>query len=279
MPINNQEIHHKTLKIIAKELDLDDFKLVQLQQKLTARGRKRYKIQSLQISYLVEIAETKVQKYYLNRTLVMQKEFKKLHLDSQIKSPILTHSDEIISYVVYKFIDGFVPSSILDPTNLLEKIELKTSKLVDRNDFDRVLHEFLRSWPESSQPVLASTLEFKLFKLFLYGRREILTTTEHGDFAKNNYIYNNESEYLIDFEFSRMLQPTGFDAIYYAFHEKQKFNKKSNFIINLIKIFLDYSFNEITDRGKLSKNIIGSIIRFMKFCFVYRGELINAFKF
>ena len=128
-------------------------------------------------------------------------------------------------------------------------------------------------------PVLSDTLEFKLFRFILNTRKEILTSMEHGDFVENNYVRDDHTEYLIDFEFSRMLQPVGFDSVYHAFHQRKKIGKQQYVLINLLKVFLDFSFNEINDRNQRTSNYVSSIKRFLKFCYLYKREIQSALKF
>ena len=77
---------------------------------------------------------------------------------------------------------------------------------------DQIMEEFLLGWPNCFWEKIKEIEEYTLFRQELLKYKQIGLIYEQGDFTPNNVLeLDNGDICLLDFEFTKRLQPIGFD--------------------------------------------------------------------
>ena len=195
-----------------------------IEKKPTARSLEKYILKDENNNkYLLEIARNSLEIFYFKRTIGHQEMFSKLKSDFKCNMPLFVQSGNKLSFALYKyyenpkFLQNDLPVSILREFNKSNKEVVETNK----ENIDKILTNFLSTWPYQYHSMIKRQKEFRIYKEKLEELETIEVCFEHGDFNGHNIMQVDGVNYLIDFEFSKDFQPIEFDIYdYYKLKKK-----------------------------------------------------------
>lgn len=184
--------------------------------KPTARAPYGLQIQRTGKTYLVIYAQSEIQKYYLNRSIKMQKLFWNDYKDYfEFNFPVCRGNYHDIQYVIYNYYDNLEQYADKEGVNILDRIysanvkKLAVSSMLVKS----VLDKMLMAWPEKFHDEIRRLDSFHDYKEYLMQLNRICISKEHGDYNSENVVKHNGRLLLMDFEFAKENQPIGLDRI------------------------------------------------------------------
>lgn len=197
---------------------------LKLQKKITARSVQKYILKDCNNKkYLLEVATTPIQKFYLERSLELQKKFQNFNINYLLNLPLISNFGNQYSFVLYNYFESYqeVKEDISVETLVnFYKLNSEDIKISDES-VDKILKNFISAWPNQFHSFINRTKEFQDYKKILLAMNSIKISFEHGDYTKNNILNIDNKFYLMDFEFCREFQPIGFDIYDYAISTNQ----------------------------------------------------------
>ena len=205
------------LNTVSKRLS-QNLSIVKVQEpKHRQRARKSIIVRGDHGLYFVEMAKDGIQKFYLKRAVHYSKFFKNKIRYASINLPIFEDEINGIYFAVFPCLTGLPGKPDFSGERILKA--LYKSHTITRQVTPELLSEiedaFLSSWPDEYHFYIRNLPEYAEYLEQLKSYGEIVLCPEHGDFALNNILNGFHSRYLIDFEFSRENQPSGFDLYAY----------------------------------------------------------------
>lgn len=201
--------------------------------------------------YLVIYAGTNIQRFYAERAIFIQKKaIQYLPENMRYNVPIYSGMIDDGFYAVYHYYDRLTEVRDSFPDEWIRMHYEKNGIIVECNDaiVKKIEEDFLSAWPETFHNDIKNLKEFNLFHQGLIEYQEICVCFQHGDYTPNNILMNNNGcYYLMDFEFSQMFQPIGFDLYDYHYSSDKKFENIPYLEVNEIKEKLQNKINEIVD--------------------------------
>ncbi len=190
-----------------------------LPMKPTARCPARFICEHDGKEFLVVIATTDIQKFYLKRSIYMQEEFfPEFHEYFVFNMPILYGELMNEFYVIYEYFNHLKWSKkTLSPVRCLQRIHKKFADEYEMTPdiFRKIQDDFLSAWPESLHEAIKSLDLFNDYFDEVGKMGTVKIFKEHGDFTANNILCNKDEFWLMDFEFARSFQIIGFDIFDY----------------------------------------------------------------
>ena len=164
--------------------------------------------------FIIERANTNIQRHYLLRAKNGVEDYKKLKCS--LKSPIVSDLQfEGETWYKTEYLNNANwERSITKAQKYLQEIALKGVLVtLSEKEINEITERFLDSYPESFRYKIRNTKEYGDFQEAMLENvgQEINLVYEHGDFTTNNLLSFRNENYLIDFEFYRLGQPEGFD--------------------------------------------------------------------
>lgn len=200
--------------------------------------------------YLIVYAETETQKFFLQHSIIMQKWFEEKcsFVNCTVVQPLIVQTVDQSIYVIYEYIEGFETLDVYQAEKLMQEIYDVTSKqyVISEEIISLVEQCFLCAWPTKYHESIKMFPEYIYYFNCLKTLKVFNLGFSHGDYAINNVMKKNGKVYLLDFEFSCLLQPCGFE-IYdfynscnksYIGKNEKLFNAKGK-LINKICDFMD----------------------------------------
>jgi hypothetical protein len=212
--------------------------------------------------FLVVIAKTRLQKFYLARSIEKQEEFYQTFKNYyQLNMKVYSGSITDFDYVVYPYFKNVAYPGPIDSRPLLRindyYIKYAETCKVNDNLIGKIESDFLDAWPNEFHKQIKDLEEYKKYFSHLNDFEELQICKEHGQYGYANILYHAGTQYLVDFEFAKNFQPVGFDYYDYLEHmfcvSRLKYTNKQAKITNQLKLNLVDCINNIVDN---SKNII-----------------------
>lgn len=230
-----------------------------LEKKATARSLEKYILKDVNnCLYLLEIAQNSVEKFYLQRSIELQKKFANIQNNFQLNLPESYVIGSKYSYAIYKYFDNVKHIDNLNYINQLDNIQQNIALTVQVNEeiVEKIMMNFLDSWPIHYHDFIKRQTEYLEYREEITKYSSLRIGFEHGDFTKNNILSFENQSYLVDFEFSREFQPIGFDYYDYLCSVKKinKCNEYNLYYRNLHE--LKYKLIEIINNRIDSKERI-----------------------
>lgn len=205
--------------------------------------------------YLIIYAQTDVQRYYLERSIVLRDV-----ISQQFGSWF--NLNELLWYgetdkgcmAVYLKINSLSQAACQNSIDsLLSYYETLPETLLTQDTRAQIIHDFLDAWPEKYHSAIRTLDEFSEFEKQLSLLESTKLCLEHGDYTPNNMGVASGSNYLFDFEFVKQGQPAGFDLydLLSAAGELSSFEGDIlNLSLNRSKYALVNRINEMVDSEK-----------------------------
>jgi hypothetical protein len=199
--------------------------------------------------YLIVFAKTDCQKFYAMRSIEYMEYFSKIQQAGyKINAPVYTECLDDGFYAVYNYFDDAKEIRGENPQKwLLEKYKKAELVQINESTINKIEENFLSSWPEKFREDIRSLKEFVEFHDELSKYKEMYIDFQHGDYTPNNILSTNDGEYLMDFEFSQLFQPIGFDLYDYHYATDKKYTDIPYFKLNEIKERLQNRANRLLD--------------------------------
>lgn len=204
--------------------------------------------------YILQIGKSSTQKFYIERAIKLQAQFADYYKNLKVNLPLYVwYEDNEIKVLFEYFSDAEFEKSEI-PIQFLDEIYRNTNEILCTNEVvELILSDFLDAWPKEFHERIRSLSLFKKYRRNLCRNKTIKLCLEHGDFAINNIIRIKEGNlFVLDFEFTRLNQPVGYDKFTY---ERSCGLMKMNieyFRINFYKYLLEEQINCIVDGVKYS---------------------------
>lgn len=205
--------------------------------------------------YLVVYALTDVQRFYLDRSLLLRKEVSQ-HFEEWFQLNELLWDGELDKgrAAVYLKIDSSSQPTLQAPVEyLLNYYELLSETRLTEEGKAQILDNFLEAWPRQYHTAIQSLSEFSKFEEQLSLLESTKLCLEHGDYTLNNMGVASGHSYLFDFEFVKRGQPIGFDLYDLLISSGKLSSFKGNIpnaSLNSAKYTLVNSINQMVDGEK-----------------------------
>lgn len=205
------------------------------------------------IQYLLVIAYTETQKYYLDRNIENIYLFEKEIGDGfRYNYPIVYSSYKSLEYAIFQYFTSYKFSDTDIPVVILNDYYSRCiTYTLDDELVDRIMADLLSGWPPIYYEYIKTNKLYIKFKEQLQSFQELTIAFEHGDFAKNNIINVRDELYLIDFEFSRKFQPIGLDEYDYKRTTKMQNDDEIDILTKIKSELYDEINNYIDKRERL----------------------------
>ncbi len=245
----------KLFSLLKKEFEVIEV----IKQKPTARCPFQYVVKFDEKLFLVVIAKTNIQKFYLNNSLEKQKEFYDDFKDYyEFNFPIQIGEVKNFSYAIYPYIENLKWANDEKPIEILNEIYQKYAKEynVSNELISKIEIDFLSAWPQNFHSKIKKLPLYKEYFSLLKKEKSLIIYKEHSDYAINNILYDNNKNqiYLMDFEFSKSFQMIGHDLYHYNKTLNNTYNDNNN--LSKIKRSLIDNINDILDKNIMLKHKI-----------------------
>ena len=194
-----------------------EYNLIKLMtQKTTARAPFSILATKGENKYLIVIAQSSTQKFYLKRSVLMQRETKNLfekYFIINLPAKIEEKFDSL--YVVYEYFDNLTFSESYYPIDVLKEMYIeKDAVYIDEAVLKKIKDSFLDAWPQKFHNTIEKLPSFRQYFNSLRGKTERLFY-EHGDFNIENVQTDGKNYYLFDYEFMKSNQTIELDEYDY----------------------------------------------------------------
>lgn len=185
-------------------------------QKTTARAPFSIIATSGDNKYLIVIAQSRTQKFYLERSVLMQRKTKDLFEKYFVINMPVEIGDKFGSlYVVYQYIDHLSFSNSRYPIDTLKIMYMQKERVyIDEDILITIKKAFLDAWPQEFHSRIEKLSSFEQYFNSLRGKTEYLFY-EHGDFNVENVQTDGMNYYLFDYEFMKSDQTVEMDEYDY----------------------------------------------------------------
>jgi hypothetical protein len=215
--------------------------------------------------FLVVIAQTPVQKFYLTRSIEKQTEFyPEFREYYEFNMPVYTGDIDNLRYVIYPYFENTTyPNQFNDSP--LKKIEAYYAKYcktyeVTGKIIEMVESDLLSAFPDEFHNQIKALPMYDEYFTALRGMKNLTIGKEHGQYGYANILEYKKNQYLVDFEFSRSFQPIYFDYYDYLEHmalfARMKYTKRETMKLAQLKINLIGSANPFIDQANKSNGYI-----------------------
>jgi hypothetical protein len=245
---------YKIAKDINREIILEN----PLPVKPTARCPIQYICKIENDRFLVVIAKNKIQKFYLNRSIEKQREFKKEFGEYyEFNMPVYTGEVDGASFVIYPYLENAVYTRNETPIKKLIAIYDKYARKYDVTEslIKNIEIDFLSAWPAEFHDEIKQLSLYKKYFNFLKQQKQLSIYKEHGDYTSNNILNIGDKYYLVDFEFAKSFQPINIDYFDYYRTAHVSFMSITEIEISKIKSFLMDDMNDILDYSVYNEGI------------------------
>ena len=165
--------------------------------------------------YLLELSNSKEQLFYLQRKIEFQKKF---------ENAFSKFSFTKIQSFDFKFHTPYVCYEFLSLKNNNSQVkeffrrQLELSEIINLSEenINSIVKELLNSYPRKYHSSIVRNGYLKKLINTLSRYKDISVSIEHGDFTTNNIFSHQDNLHINDFEFSRNIQPLGFDKYDYC---------------------------------------------------------------
>lgn len=248
------------LATIREQTRLDDLRVVQEVKKPgTARAPGTFRCEAAGEAYLLIVATNACQNFYLQRSIRQQEIFARIDDRFELNPPVCSGRADTMrfDYALYKHYSPALHCESSAPVRLLEAFyERHAQEAVVTDELvEEIKTEFLRAWPGNRHHAIVTLREFEEYFEELRSLGTVKLAFEHGDFTNNNILRMNDGMYLTDFEFTRNLQPIGFDIYDYSSSLKQRAKYKDSVHyhnLHVLKYVLINRINTLVDSGDCS---------------------------
>ena len=191
-----------------------------------------------------------IQKFYLQRSIVKQKEFGEAfrNVGFIINDPIWISDANNELRVLYKLYENLYFTENSKPIKLLRKFwkENGAWNTYTQELENLIMKNFLEAWPQDFHYEITKLESYKKYLDELRKKKKVFTVAEHGDFTVNNVQWSKSDCYLFDFEFSKSMQVAGMDI--YDMKRTLGINSFLNFdVLSSLKTKLCDDINRILD--------------------------------
>jgi hypothetical protein len=211
--------------------------------------------------FLVVIAQTPVQKFYLTRSIEKQAEFySEFNEYYEFNMPVYTGDTDNLQYAIYTYFENTAyPNQFNDSP--LKKIEAYYAKYcktyeVTGKIIEMVESDLLSAFPDEFHSQMKALPMYEEYFTALRGIKNLTIGKEHGQYGYSNILEYKKEQYLVDFEYARSFQPIYFDYYDYLEHmtlfARIKYTKKETMKFAQLKINLIDSVNSLIDHANNS---------------------------
>lgn len=194
-----------------------EYNLIKLMtQKTTVRAPFSILATKGENKYLIVIAQSSTQKFYLKRSVLMQRETKNLFEKYFIINlPVKIEEKFGSLYVIYEYFDNLTFSESYYPIDVLKEMYIeKDDVYIDEAVLKKIKDSFLDAWPQKFHNRIEKLPSFRQYFNSLRGKTERLFY-EHGDFNIENVQTDGKNYYLFDYEFMKSNQTIELDEYDY----------------------------------------------------------------
>jgi hypothetical protein len=207
--------------------------------------------------FLVVIAKTPIQKFYLIRSIKKQAEFYTEFKEYyEFNMPKYTGGISDLQYAIYPYFENTVYPGRFN-TSPLKNIEAYYAKFcrayeVSERIIEEIENDFLSAFPYEFHGQIKALPMYDIYFSNLRGMKNLTIGKEHGQYGYANILEYGKKQYLVDFEFSRNFQPVYFDYYDYLEHmpliARIKYTKKETVKLAQLKINLIDKANSFVDK-------------------------------
>lgn len=243
--------------LILKDIGINIFFQESLSQKQTARCPEQYiGIDENKCKYLVIHAQTQIQIFYAKRSIEMQKKIAaEIQGGMEVNFPIYYKEHEDGFYIVYKYFDRFKFVKNDFPDIWMRKNYCEKSLAYDVNDevLSLIEDNLLSIWPTCYHNEIKKLEPFVKMHEIIRKMPKVKLSFQHGDYTFNNILSVENLVYLMDFEFSVLFQPIGFDLYDYHYSTDQiyedipylEYNEVKENLINIVNAMIDADYRPV----------------------------------
>lgn len=189
-------------------------KVVYVHGKATARCPNTFICDKGKNKYLVVAGKSNIQKFYIRRSIKMQKKFADdLSEYFYFNFPIDTSEKYGVLYVIYNYFSDILDCKTDEPIRFLTEAYEKyaSTVIVSDDSIRKTINKFFEAWPPEYHSRIIKLETFQTYIRLLRKQEKLIMYFEHGDFTSNNIVHRGSKIYLLDFEFSNEFQPIGLD--------------------------------------------------------------------
>lgn len=232
-----------------------DFEIIRvLPQKKTARCPLSIIVKCDNAKKLVVIADTKIQKFYLERSIKKQQEFYEDFSEYfKFNFPETTGVLGDFSYAIYPYLENLKWVTDKRPIEIIQELYSKKAQTVsmDSELLQKIEMDFLSSWPDEFHEKIKQSDLYKEYFDKIRNSKEVKIYKEHGDYTVNNILTDGKDLYLVDFEFAKDFQVIGLDEHDYKRTLPMKYLNRKDY--SKLKENLMNKISNVLDKNKINK--------------------------
>lgn len=225
--------------------------------------------------YLLVIAMTDTQRFYLHRSIAMQKVFfRNFEHVFDINFPVEISFEYDFDYAIYKYYSGYALCKDLVPCESLKNVSdhQALDAKVDGYLIEEIVENLLLIWPVQYRKRISRLIAFRKWIASLSRKPRVKLFLEHGDFNNENVLFNNRYM-LIDFEFGAFYQPVGFDVYSYM----RSVGHRQNDDLSEMKLRLMDDANDVLDK-EYNYRLKNMLIYYALFFFIKKHSVYKLFE-
>lgn len=237
---------------IFQSLNIDIQQIEIIPYKRTARCAKKFCCGDGNSKYLLVIAESKIQQFYLQRSIEKQVFFSnEWSSEFSFILPLGYGIKHGFFYAVYPFCEaGKVDKDRC--VHALKMIYSKYGKMtqVTQDVINKIEEDFLSAFPERFHKSIRKLKIYNMYFESLRNEKELFICRAHEDYAINNILQKGQELFLLDFEFSTDYQVAEYDIYYFYHTQGRKANRLMLNEIHDIKYQLQDAINLMIDSSQ-----------------------------
>lgn len=237
---------------IFKDLNIDIKQIEVIPYKRTARCAKKFCCRDAHRKFLLVIAESKIQQFYLRRNIEKQFLFaNEWDIEFSFILPLSYGMKDGFYYAVYPFFEA----DEVDKDRCVDALKVIYSKYskktrVTQEVINKIEEDLLSAFPERFHESIKELELYKMYFQYLIKENELFICRVHGDYAINNILQNGQNLFLLDFEFSTDYQVAEYDMYYFNHLQGRSVNQLMLNKIHDIKHQLQDAINELIDSSQ-----------------------------
>jgi hypothetical protein len=182
-----------------------------LGQGKSPRHRKIFRVEALEKFWRVEVADTPESRYYLRRSARWSRYLQKEIGDHRIVAPFKVGACGD-AYLTVTAEIGDAEAYNNDPADwMLRMGKSSTDARMSTETLRLIERGFLRAWPPELREHIKRLDRYSEWLAVTSSLKQVVLVLEHGDLAPNNILHTPKGPMLLDFEFVKLSQVSGFD--------------------------------------------------------------------